>query len=331
MRKIEKTMAMMSNNLELFNKTIQKARSITICSHINPDGDAVGSSIGLYLALKDLGKEVYLIKNDGFPTNLTFMKDEFFGEEDIYLDKAIKSDLFIVTDVASKERIGSGIDFFNLSSDSLCIDHHKTNSGFCRNNIIEPHMSSTCELIAGLLIDGGYKISNDTASFLYLGISTDTNRFLYESSSADTLKIAAHLLEKGANKPLIHNNLYEREDPNYISLQAEVINDAKIFKSDKFILARITKEQLERYNLDFDHIEGLVSILKSLDGVELSCLVKEDRTDYQKVSFRSKNHIDVAELALEYGGGGHKRAAGCTIKGSNDEVFDLLYKRLHDL
>lgn len=324
-------MAMMNNNLELFNKTIQKSRTITICSHINPDGDAIGSSIGLYLALKDLGKEVYLIKNDDFPTNLTFMMDEFFGEEDIYLDRAIKSDLFIVTDVASKERIGSGIDFFNLSSDALCIDHHKTNSGFCKNNIIEPHMSSTCELIAGLLIDGGYKISNDTASFLYLGISTDTNRFLYESSSADTLRVAATLLERGAAKTLIHNQLYEREDPNYISLQAEVISKAKIFNSNKFILARITNEQLDRYNLDFDHIEGLVSILKSLDGIELSCLVKEDKEDSQKVSFRSKSQIDVSELALEYGGGGHKRAAGCTIKGNNDEVFDLLYRRLQDL
>lgn len=320
-------MEMMKSNLEIFNNLIQKAKTISICSHINPDGDAIGSSIGLYLALKDLGKEVYLIKNDNFPENLGFVKNESF-----YTDSnAFKTDLFIVTDVASIDRVGVGDEFYKLAKDSLCIDHHMSNQGFFNNNIINPYISSTCELIAQLLLDGGYNISKLASTYLYLGITTDTNRFMYDSTDVNTLKTAARLLELGADKQLINLALFDNLNVNYLFLQAEVIKSATFLNDNKFVIAKLSRQQLEKYGIDYDSAEGLVSILKSISNVELSCLVKEYNKDVQKISFRSKEKVDVSKLATEFGGGGHVRASGCTILTDIDSAFEILYKRIEKI
>ena len=314
----------MKNNLEIFKKSIDQAQSISICSHISPDGDAVGSSTGLYLALKEMGKDVYLVKNDDFPSNLEFVK-----HEDFYTGgQAFETDLFIVTDVSSDDRIGNGIEFHKLAKNSLCIDHHKTNDGFFPNCIIESTLSSTCELIAAILFEGEYKISPLAATFLYLGISTDTHRFQYESTSAETLRIAAKLIDLGADKKMINLALYESLNVNYLLLQAEVINSATRFHDGKFIIASLTNDQLDKYGLDHDETEGLVSILKSITGIEVACLVKEHEELDQKISFRSKETVDVSAIAQEFGGGGHIRASGCTILSNNKDAFDKVYERL---
>lgn len=315
------------SNIELFMDTINKANTISICSHISPDGDAIGSSTGLYLMLKEMGKEVYLIKNDDFPSNLRFVY-----KEDYYTDTTpFETDLFILTDVAHHDRIGIGKEYKELAKDSLVIDHHRTEGGYCDKNLIVSSMSSTCQLITDLALANGLNISKETATYLYLGMLTDTYRFQYEYSNADTLRTAAELLDRGANKSLLHLELYESLDVDYLLLQAEVIQSAKRFKEDKFIIASLTNEQLDRYGLDHDQTEGLVSIIKSIQGIELACLVKEHDVNDQKVSFRSKEEIDVAELAKEFGGGGHIRASGCTLLMSNKEAFDKVYERLQRL
>ncbi|MGF0040464.1 DHH family phosphoesterase [Peptoniphilaceae bacterium SGI.131] len=318
----------MKNNLfDEFKEKIMAAKSVAICSHVNPDGDAIGSSFGLAYVLRGLGKKVSLIKNDDFPTNLIFMPDY---EQQVSYDNEI-FDLFIVTDVASLDRIGDAALILDRAGDSICIDHHRTNDGFANLNIIYPNYSSTCQLLADILIYADIEIGKDAATYLYLGMVTDTNRFLYESSGPDTLRTAAKLLEFGADKPLIHNNLYERLDLNYLLLQAEVIKNSRFMAEGKIILAKQDRDLLDRYGLDFDKTESLVAILKSIDGVELACLVKENEKDLQKVSFRSKTGIDVAALAQEFGGGGHVRAAGCSVKGTNSQVCALMFERMSKL
>ncbi|NLW51906.1 MAG: bifunctional oligoribonuclease/PAP phosphatase NrnA [Tissierellia bacterium] len=315
------------SNIDLFMDTINKANTISICSHISPDGDAIGSSTGLYLLLKEIGKEVYLIKNDEFPSNLRFVYNENY-----YTDTTpFETDLFILTDVAHHDRIGIGKEYKELAKDSLVIDHHQTDGGYCDKNLIVSTMSSTCQLITDLAIANGLNISKETATYLYLGMLTDTNRFLYDYTSADTLRTAAELLDRGADKGMIHLALYESMNVDYLLLQAEVIEKAKRFNDGKFILASLTNEQLNRYGLDHDETEGLVSIIKSIDGIELACLVKEHDLEDQKISFRSKDSVNVSELAKEFGGGGHIRAAGCTLLMTNEQAFDKMYERLKQL
>lgn len=314
-------------NVDLFKKLIDEADSISICSHISPDGDAVGSSTGLYLALKDLGKEVYLIKNDDFPSNLSFI-----GNKEYYTDKEpFETDLYIVVDLSDAPRSGIGAEYEKLAKTSLCIDHHQVQTSYCDHDIIVSDISSSCELVTNLLLGAGYNINEQAATFLYLGISTDTHRFQYDSSDADTLRTAAKLLDLGADKNFINLSLYENLNVNYLQLQAEVISKSKIFKDGKFILGRLTKDQLEKYNLDNATTEGLVSILKSISGIELSCIVKEHDDKDQKISFRSKESIDVSKLAKEFGGGGHIRASGCTILEDNETAYNKVLERLEKI
>lgn len=306
-------------------KQIDNSINILISAHVNPDGDAIGSSFGLAHILRNMGKNVYVIKNDKFPTNLEFMYDE-----SIYFDNQFEDvDLFIAIDSADIMRIGKSIEYFDKAKDTAVIDHHITNMGYSNNDIIYLS-SSACEIVAEIFLERGVTITQKAADYLYLGILTDTFRFQYSASTSNTLRVAANLIDLGARKDFIHDNLYERFDPNYLFLQAEVIKNAT-WIGDKIITAKISKALIDKYNLDFDKSEGLVSLLRTIDGVELSAIAKEDTDTQSKLSFRSQSIVDVSKIAKEFGGGGHMRASGATVQGSLDEVFEILNKRLEKL
>lgn len=308
-----------------FFKLIQQSNNILISAHISPDGDAIGSSFGLALVLRNLGKNVKIIKNDDYPENLDFMyRDDLY-----YNDEFENIDLFIALDSADKNRLGSSIEYFDKAEATACIDHHITNEGYADVNIIL-QQSSTCEIVAETLIDYDVYIPEDAASYLYLGILTDTFRFNYESSNSTTLRVAANLLDINADKKLIHNNLYEKINLNQYFFEADVIKNATMI-GENIIVAKITKDSIEKNNLSFPLIEGLVSKMRSIEGIEVAVIVKEDEEDTSKLSFRSKNIVDVSEIAKEFGGGGHIRASGATVEGNVDQVFDIIIKRLEKI
>lgn len=308
-----------------FFKRIQQANNILISAHVNPDGDAIGSSFGLALVLQNLGKNAKVIKNDDYPTNLEFLK-----RDDLYFNDDFEEiDLFIAVDSADIKRIGISKTYFDKAKSTVCIDHHITNEGYADINIIL-RSSSTCEMLAEMLMDYDVYIPQDAATYFYLGILTDTFRFSYMSANSTTLRVAANLLDINADKHLIHENLYEKLNTNLLFFQSEVIKNATRI-GDKIIAAKITKDLVAKYGLDFDKIENIVSVLRSIDGIEVSAIVREEGDIEQKLSFRSQNIIDVSKIAKEFGGGGHIRAAGASCKGSVDEVFSILLNRLEKL
>ena len=312
----------MKNN---FLKSVQQSNNILISAHINPDGDSIGSSFGLALVLKHLGKNVKIIKNDDYPKYL-----DFLYREDLYLNSDMDEiDLFIALDSASIDRLGDSIKYFNKAKNTVCIDHHITNTGYAEMNLVI-QSSSTCEILAYMLIENNIYIPEDAATYFYLGILTDTGRFNYQTSNSQTLRVAANLLDINADKNLIHDNLYERMDASIIIFQSDMLKKATHI-GDKVILVDIKKTDIEKYGYTFDDVEGIVSLLRTIDGIEVACIVKEYEDDEQKLSFRSHNIIDVSEIAKEFGGGGHIRASGATVKGTNDEVFKLVQKRLEKL
>lgn len=315
---------MREKKTKLFEQ-IDKANNILISAHITPDGDAIGSSFGLALILKEAGKNVKVIKNDDYPTNL-----EFLFRDDLYFKDEFKEvDLFIAVDSADKERIGSASEYFDKAKDTAIIDHHITNEGYSNNDIV--YMSSSAsEMVAEIFIEGGYTIPTEAANYLYLGIMTDTYRFQYDSADQSTLRTAANLIELGADKKYIQEELYDRLDTNLLFLQCDVISNATRI-GDQIITAKITKDLLNKYDIDFDKAEGLVSMLRTIDGIEASAIVKEDTETTSKLSFRSQAKVDVSKLAVEFGGGGHVRASGATVEGNVDEVFEKLNRRMEKL
>ena len=308
-----------------FFDQVRNANNILISAHINPDGDAVGSSFGLALVLQNMGKNAKVIKNDDYPSNLDFMqKDEIY-----YKDDFENIDLFIALDSADMKRLGTSVEYFEKAVNTSCIDHHITNDGYADVDIILDK-SSTCEILAEMLTEEEILIPAEAASYLYLGILTDTFRFNYEGADSNTLRNAAKLLDFGADKKYIHDNLYERLNPNLLVFEGEVIkNSTRI--GDKIIAAKISKDDVAKFGLDFDKIEGLVSVLRTIDGIEVSAIVLEDGENQQKLSFRSQSFVDVSKIAKEFGGGGHVRASGATVVGGFDQVFEMLLARLEKL
>lgn len=308
-----------------FFKAVQQAQNILISAHVNPDGDAIGSSFGLALVLRNLGKNVYVIKNDDYPTNL-----EFIYRDDLYFNDEFEDiDLFIAVDSADKARIGNSASYFDKAKLTACIDHHITNTGYSDIDIILDS-SSTCEILTEMMIDYDVIIPEDAATYFYLGILTDTFRFNYPASTSNTLRAAACLLDINANKEFVHANLYERMDPKKLKFQTEVIENAE-YLGDKIIVAKITKDLIDRYGMKMDEAEGIVSLLRTIDGVEVSAIVRQEDDKEQKLSFRSQAIVDVSKLAKEFGGGGHIRASGATVSGTNEEVYNILKQRLERL
>lgn len=313
---------------KVFN-LIKEAKNILICGHIYPDGDSIGSSFGLALSLRNLGKKVAVIKNDEYTKYLDFMY-----REDLYLNEDNKADfedldLFISVDSSSIDRIEGSEEYFSKAKTTACIDHHITNTHYCDYNYVLD-ASSACEMVAQFLMDNNVEIPKDAASFLYLGILTDTNRFNYQSSNSNTLRVAANLLDLGADKAYIHDNLYETLDPKKLIFETDAIKNAT-YIGDKIVVAKVVQEDLDKYDLSVEDVEGLVSLLRTIKGIEVSAVVKEDGENSQKLSFRSQNIVDVSKIALEFGGGGHVRASGASQEGSNDEVFNKVVKRLERL
>lgn len=308
-----------------FFKLVQQSENILISAHINPDGDAIGSSFGLALVLRELGKNVKIIKNDEYPKYL-----DFLYRDDLYFNDDFKEiDLFISLDSADIGRIGESVEYFDKAKNTICIDHHITNEGYADLDIIL-EASSTCEILAHMFIEYDVYIPEDAATFFYLGILTDTGRFNYESSTSQTLRVAASLLDINANKKLVHENLFERMDPNLLIFQSDMIKKATKI-GNNIILVAVKQDDIDKYGYTFDDAEGLVSLLRTIDGIEVACIVKEYEKDEQKLSFRSQSIVDVSKIAKELGGGGHVRASGATVNGTSDEVFKLVKERLEKL
>lgn len=315
----------MKEKIKKLFEQIKTANNILISAHIAPDGDAVGSSFGLALIIKELGKNVKVIKNDDYPSNL-----EFIYRDDLYYNDEFEDiDLFIAVDSADKQRIGESQEYFDKAKDTAVIDHHITNEGYSNNDIIY-FSSSASEMVADIFINGGYKITKEAANYLYLGILTDTYRFQYDSADDKTFEIAAKLFRLGAEKKLIQEELFETLDPNLLFMQVEVIKNAKRI-GDKIITAKITKELLDKYNLDFAKTESLVSLLKTIKGIEVSAIAKEENENESKFSFRSQKYVDVSKIATEFGGGGHVRASGATYYSNIDDAYEKLNERLERL
>lgn len=304
---------------------IRSAETIAISGHINPDGDCIGSALGLGTICESMGKTVYHLMNEPVPQHLSYIPgiDRFVTASDA-ISRCARFDLFIMVDLGDRLRLGESAQVMDAAERTICIDHHKTSTGICELNLIDASASSTCELIAELAFDMRMPVNAMAATVLYAGIITDSNRFLYENARAKTLRLAADLLDHGADADRIYLEEYQMIDANLLAFQGEVIRTMERFNGGRVVMANITSELLTRYGLKMSDVESIVSVMRDIRGVEIACIVKDRGEGEQKVSFRSKCDIDVAELAQRFGGGGHVKASGCTLTMSNADAYKMI-------
>ncbi|MBQ9314792.1 MAG: bifunctional oligoribonuclease/PAP phosphatase NrnA [Clostridia bacterium] len=305
--------------LENIKESILASNSIVILTHENPDGDAVGSSLAMMLALKKIGKKV-----DVVIPSLNKMYDILPGYEDIkkYAEENDNYDLCIALDSADLERLHSCKEVFEKAENTIVIDHHITNQNFGDVNYVNAAASSTCQ---NLVVVIGYldiAISKDIAMCLYTGILTDTGGFRY-NVQIETFEIAAMLLETGIDIAKIYRNFFDLTTMARTKVLGKALDRLELLSNGKVAFTYITKEDEEKYDLmDGDH-EGIVNYGRDIENVEVSIFVRQIDEKY-KVSMRSNEYLDVSLIASKYGGGGHMKAAGLTSNMS----FDLLKQTL---
>ncbi len=297
---------------------------VLITTHKNPDGDAVGSSLGWFHYLKKLGKEVKLIYKDPVPHFLNFLP----GTEKVETREKIEEefDWVIITDVSDPKRTG----FERIpAKKSLVIDHHITAEPFTDYYIVEPEISSTCELSYHIMkLIEPELIDTFVALPIYTGILTDTGSFNYSNTNSQTHKVAAELLEKGIDPYFVYSNLFERNRLNKFKLLELVLKTLDFAVKNKVAHITLFKEFLEEAQALPEEAEGFINYPRSIEGVEVAVFFKEFEEGTWKVSLRSKGKVNVAKVAKAFGGGGHKMAAGFEWKGELFHLKQLLFENL---
>lgn len=300
-------------NYEKIKEAIQSAKKILIISHVNPDGDALGSTCGLYSAIYhnlkkrcDICTLTYVSPIYNFLPNMENAKHTF--------DTSIVYDLVITVDVASIDRISDMRLLFDRAKMTVNIDHHKTNNNFGDLNYVLPEASSAGEVLFKLFKLWDWKIDLDTAECIYTAILTDTGGFRFDNTSSDVFMIASELVKIGVNPNKVYTYCYELKSKNYIMFQNYCVQKAVFSEDNKIVYTTVYKKDLEKFHAKDDYTEGLAESLRAIDTTDIAFIVKEvEPNKISKISMRSKLY-DVAKICSNFGGGGHSRAAGCTIK-----------------
>ena len=308
------------------DQLIGSAKTIGISSHVRPDGDAIGSSLGMYLYLKknypEAKVDVFLEK---VLPELTFIsgadevKTDFITDVESY-------DLFIVLD-CSKDRTGDAEKFFDAAKKTINIDHHVSNPGCGDELYIVPDASSACELVYDTLDPS--KIDVEIAKALYTGMVTDTGVFKYNNTSPKTMRVAAELISYGFDfGSLIDHVFYEK---TYVQNQilGRALLESILLMDGRCIVSVVSKQTMEFYGVASNDLDGIVNQLLLTIGVDCAIFMYELAPLEYKVSLRSNGAVNVSEVAQMFGGGGHVRAAGCTVSGTYHDVINNLTQYIH--
>ncbi len=302
---------------------IKSSGKILLLSHMNPDGDTLGSMCALYsMIYKRFKKKADMNVVSNVPLNYKFLPNINLAQR--YYDKSLVYDLVITLDVAAIDRVMDSKIFFDKAKCTINIDHHKTNPGFGDFQLIEPEASSCGEVLYNYFQANGWELTKDAAICLYTAIMTDTGNFRFENTSENVFRAAANLVEAGANPNYIYKQCYETKTKNFVMFQNYCVNKAVFLEDNKIAYTTVYKKDLEKFSAGDDYTDGIAETLRAIDSTEVSFVVKEVDTKLTKVSMRSKK-VDVAEVCAKFGGGGHTFAAGCTIKaGIEDSIKKLL-------
>ena len=314
-------MNLMMNDREKVFNLINNSQNICIAGHKAPDGDCIGSVMALYHFLRPLGKELTLLIDGTIPYNYK----QFADEEAIaktYDNK--RFDLLFVLDCSDVERLGKFQDVLQYAKTTVCIDHHKTNQGFADINIIESTMSSTGELLYDILKLSGQKITKEVATCIYIAILTDTGKFSYSNTSSETHAKTAELIDLGVDIAEMDNIIYNSKPSNVVKAFIDCIKCIELHYNNKLGIAIITQDILKNNSVDMGDIDGVVEFIREIKEVEVSCVLKEYDENNTKVSLRSKNLIDVSNVSVKFGGGGHAKAAGFEIDDTVDNTKKLM-------
>ncbi len=318
----------MSRKYEELYQAIKSSSNIMIVPHKYPDGDALGSSLAIYIALKRMGKNVWLISHTPIPSKYAFLSENytFLPLELVPSDL----DLIIGVDCADKERLNLSDDYLKRAKKVVNIDHHVTNDQFGSINIIQP-VAATGEIVVDIFDDFGFEIDKDIATCLYTAIATDTGNFMYSNTTQNSFEKTARLFNTGFEFVDIARRLFLEKSLAQTRLIGLAISKMEMFQDEKIALITVMKDDMTQVGAKEGDCETLVNIAVDVETVQVAIFIREITKSFFKVSFRSKGDVDVAKASQVYGGGGHKNAAGCAVNGDFETVKQNVISLVKDM
>ena len=309
---------------------LKQAHSFVLTTHREPDGDGLGAEVALAGALQQLGKTVLVVNNDAVPKRYAFLEGAGSIESydpAIHLRVIAHSDALVILDAAHPNRTGRMEEVLSrFSGETLVIDHHPM-GGWAQFDYIDSHAAATCELVDEIVTALGVTFTPSMAEALYTGIASDTQCFMTPNTTGETHQRASRLLDCGVSLEKVHQALWGSWTAGRLKLHGHFLQNLQSTSNGRVIYGGITQDDLRRWGQTPADLDGLVNQALTIDGSQLAILAQEGEDDKVRLSFRSRNSVDVNRLAQSFGGGGHKRAAGATVEGTLTKVLsDVLGK-----
>ena len=299
---------------------IRRNREFVLIAHISPDGDTLGSCLALSAALKNAGKKAEIVCDDPVPEAYRFLP----GASSVKTPGEIASaDAVIAVDCATVSRTGGGKRLLDGAKETLCIDHHRTNTGFADINFIR-RAGSAGELVVKLLKELGYPMDREIGICLYTAIATDTGNFAYSGTTPDTFRAMAEILETGFDLPEVNRLLFRTVPLRKVRLTNLVMDRMQLSRDNALAVSYADRKDFEACGAGAEDSDGIIDSMRDIDTVAAAAFLRESEDGSIRVSLRGKNKVDVSGIAAAFDGGGHRLAAGCTMYMKMDEAVRII-------
>jgi len=303
---------------------IMKYRKILLFSHKNPDGDTLGSAFALKKVLEMQGKCVEVACSDIIPKKYQFISDD---NENLDVSANFDPDCVVSVDVATESMFGEKYKHYASVVD-INIDHHVTNSLYGKINIIESDYSSVGEILYELISSNGWEINDYIAEKLYISIAFDTGCFRFSNARSNTFRIASELLKFNFQPSEINKRLFDYASLSQLLVENAALQAIKQYKNEQITVVKVTQDLLNNLGVNEDEVDGMTTITRRVAGTLVGIVLRETLAGEIKVSLRSSNDFDVSQVAKQFGGGGHKKAAGCILNCSIEDAEKVLLERI---
>ena len=303
---------------------LRRQDDILILCHAHPDGDTLGCGYALYRALRQLGKRAAVLCEDPIPKAFSFIMNGVVEQTDFEPAYVVAVDIATTNLMGEcvRERFGERVD--------LCIDHHFTNSLYAKRTLLDDTAAAACEIVFRVIQAMGAEVTPIIAECLYLGVSTDTGCFRYSNVTSRTLRIAADLLDLGADCARINREVFETKSRSFAALERMAINNVQLAFDGKYAYTLVTQDMFRESGAPENEFDKIAAIPRQIEGVLVGAALREQKNGTYKVSVRTNPPMNAAEICARMHGGGHPAAAGCTLEGSLEENLQTLRHIVED-
>lgn len=299
---------------------LRKKDNILILTHANPDGDTLGSGFALCRALMKIGKICAVINADDIPKKYNYLFDDI-------VEIKFKPDYVVAVDVATVKLFGGLEEQYKID---MCIDHHSTNTEYANLLLLED-APAACQIMYEVVLALGVEVDKKIADCLYTGLTTDTGCFRYDSTTAQTYRVAADLIDAGADNGRINRIMFETKSKTYARLERLAIESMRFYEHERVAVITVTQEMFQLTGSNAQETEGLAPLTRQIEGVEIGITIQERPDGTCKASIRTFESVNAAKLAACFGGGGHAQAAGCKFDCDVKEARRLLVDKCREM